>query len=315
MSHPPGWYATGTGDPGELRRWDGTAWTPDFDPPRPFTEADLDTPPPGSPGPAHNSPTTDDTRGWTELPPASALPPSPHDEAQWTPPLPTPPRKPGLVRRWGGLLLGAAGATALWAGLGWFSDGGAGVPPASARAMLDVSTTVPADVTGPDLSDAEEFVATLPRTRDDEGSYVTTAATMADALDAELRWHEYGSHGLCTTGDTTDAEFVLAAYCSLDPGSVLLNSSNASYPDFLYFEAFVDVVAHELAHKVIDRRCGTTDPGMEGAHFEGITNSYAVAYLGADAQNLTATMTGFDDYAMTAETDAAAQRIHEGDCN
>ncbi|WP_061960980.1 DUF2510 domain-containing protein [Demequina flava] len=312
MATPPGWYPSHSGVPGELRQWDGEHWTADFDPPRPFLEADLWTPPPARVSdpalqdapPATAPPLPRPAASGAALSPRSDLPQPPRDRAT-----------PSIARRWGGLIVGAFAAVALWAGLGVITDGGAGIPPASARAMLDVSTTVPADLESSDLDSAEAFAASLPRTRDNEGSYVTTAATMADAFSSELRWHEYASYGLCSTGDHGDAEFVLAAYCPLDPGTVLLNSSNSSYPDFLYYEAFVSVVAHELAHKIIDSRCGSTDPGIEGVHYEGLTNSYAVAFLGASRTDLAVTMDGFEEYQMTSASDAAAQRVNQGDCS
>ena len=52
------------------------------------------------------------------------------------------------------------------------------------------------------------------------------------------------------------------------------------------------------AHLAVDERIG-----------EGVTNSYAVLYLGADAAN----MSTQNEYAMTPETDALARAVHDGD--
>ncbi len=70
---------------------------------------------------------------------------------------------------------------------------------------------------------------------------------------------------------------------------------------------------HELAHKLIFTQCygAWEGPDVEWPDRigEGVTNSYAKLFLGAPAADLG----GEGEYLMTAETDARAQAIHEGD--
>ncbi|WP_062069970.1 ImmA/IrrE family metallo-endopeptidase [Demequina sediminicola] len=209
--------------------------------------------------------------------------------------------------------MGLAAVTALtWFGLNYLTDDG--MPPPNERVMLDVRLAVDSGIDPTDLDAAEAYVAALPRERDDKGSYVTTGALMADAFGSHMEWHPYESYGLCSGADPGDEYFVIAAYCPLSPESFMLNSTHSSYPDYLYKEDFTWTVAHELAHKIIHARCGTVHPDFPGAETEGITNSYAVAFLGSPPHSADSAVSVSPEYAMNAATDAAAQRIQRGDC-
>lgn len=72
---------------------------------------------------------------------------------------------------------------------------------------------------------------------------------------------------------------------------------------------FVDTMKHELAHKLIHIQCGPPVTQWDEQYGEGVTNSYAVLFLGADPAQLSTQ----DDYAMNETTDAKARAIHEND--
>lgn len=80
-----------------------------------------------------------------------------------------------------------------------------------------------------------------------------------------------------------------------------------------YTGELVNTTKHEVAHKLIHVQClnafyPLTSQWNERIG-EGVTNSYAVLYLGADPANMFVE----DDYAMTSETDALARAVHDGD--
>jgi hypothetical protein len=77
---------------------------------------------------------------------------------------------------------------------------------------------------------------------------------------------------------------------------------------------FLDNMRHELAHKFIYMQCfAAFDRGLtqwNNEMGEGVTNSYAVLFLGADRERLGG---GPAEYQMSDVTDAKAQAIHDGD--
>lgn len=224
--------------------------------------------------------------------------------------LPTPPRRRTRYVHLGVL---AIIALVVWTGLDWWKSV-TGPPPLDEQRFLPLSVEVPAATAGSSLEDAEEFARNFQPERDDNRSYVSSAATLADAFGSTLIWDEPGRPRLCSHHDDTDRASVTAWYCSLTPQLITLNTDSYHYPEHLYDLAFMDTVAHELAHKVIDERCGDTEPGVALGIAEGVTNSYAVLYLGASRDRLQPPSGYESEYTMTDATDRAAASIHSGIC-
>jgi hypothetical protein len=111
-----------------------------------------------------------------------------------------------------------------------------------------------------------------------------------------------------------DPSVVLAWYCGGEPYLIRLNTSGVAMPEMLYELEFIDHVKHELAHLIIDRRWCSPLPIPDSAETEGITNSYAVLFLGADRDVLIDRTSAFPGYTMTPDTDAAATMIHSDTC-
>lgn len=265
MALGPGWYPSYDGPPGELRWWNGSAWTDDYSP--------------------YRQPLPDD--------------------------LPTPPR-----RRSRYLTLAALAAIALlvWTGLDWWRST-TGPPPPDEQLFLPLDVDVTTGPDGPTLEDAEAFARSFEPERDENRSYVSAAATLADAFGSTLVWYDPREPRPCSRLDDSDRVDVTAWYCTLTPHLITLNTDSYHYPEHLYDVELVDTVAHELAHKIIDERCGDTEPDVAYGIAEGVTNSYAVLYLGASRDRLQPPSGYESAYTMTDATDHAATSIHSGICS
>lgn len=163
------------------------------------------------------------------------------------------------------------------------------------------------------LDAAEASIAAYVAEPDDAGSYMASAEDLVHAFGAEFAWTSYLVYDMCAAGDS-DTATVVAFYCPHDPWLVHLNSDNRAYPEYTYTRDFIATVRHELAHLAIARRCGYHGPDFPDVEEEGITNSYAVTYLGADAALLAEDGDHFPEYRMTTQTRQAAVAIHAGDC-
>ena len=117
--------------------------------------------------------------------------------------------------------------------------------------------------------------------------------------------------GACSiTGE--QASSWLAAFCSATPNYIYINNTLGS--DVTSDAYFADAMRHEIAHYLIYRRCGTSEPASigSGANAESTASSYAVLYLGANAKTLNRAMDS--RYHMNTASDEAAARIHAGQC-
>ena len=118
---------------------------------------------------------------------------------------------------------------------------------------------------------------------------------------------------------------IMSATLATEPQSrFTLIYGNRSMPDWNMTYATAAGVRHELSHHAIHMRCGTIEPEavmQNGVNrTEGVTNSYAVKYMGANRALIQqsidyAASTGHKQYRMDAFTDRAAERIHSGQCN
>ena len=187
----------------------------------------------------------------------------------------------------------------------------------SNKPFVEIPVVAPAGAVGAlPLDRAEEFAATFEVRRDAEGSYVGSAQEITRAFGAEIVWAEFGAPDPTTKCATDDAspESVLAWYCGAEPYLIRLNRIASNMPGVLYTPVFVDAVKHELAHLAIRERCGESQPSEGTVELEGVTNSYAVLYLGADGDALGDLSSTFPEYALSSRTDEVAMWIHAGVC-
>ncbi len=166
------------------------------------------------------------------------------------------------------------------------------------------------------LDAAEEYAASYVSRRDADGSYVESSQAIAAAFGATVRWDaEADSATRCQRtepGGSDEWTVRVAFFCSIEPYIVYLDSDSPAMPALLYEPDLVDTVKHELAHHAILLRCGQKD--YWEVPEEGVTNSYAVLYLGADKRHLTEGLPSDHEYGVTAATDDLAERVHSGDC-
>jgi hypothetical protein len=162
----------------------------------------------------------------------------------------------------------------------------------------------------PEIVALEQQIAAMPVVAGADGTYWDTAQAMASLLGAQLTTdtslsdcYSFGS------GDDTSAFF-----CSSEAGWGYVFIEELGMSE-VGSTGFVDTVKHELAHKLIHIQCQASyNSFLDGATWsheygEGVTNSYAVLFLGADPANMFVE----DDYAMNDVTDAKARAIHDGD--
>lgn len=168
--------------------------------------------------------------------------------------------------------------------------------------------TFPEAVTADDFADAEEFAAAYTAQPDGDGNFAPAAEELAAAFDLELYYDHDAMFSACEYPDNYE---LLGGYCPNSPEYIYINDAYSDYPNVLYNEGFVHTVRHEIAHSLIVEICGTVAPPIAGENWEGMTNSYAVNYLGADPDWLFADA----EYAMSGQTEEAARLIHdEGQC-
>lgn len=85
--------------------------------------------------------------------------------------------------------------------------------------------------------------------------------------------------------DPRDVDWV-ASFCTASPDNIYIQPNHESYPEYYGNERYMDTIRHEIAHRIVLDRCGTTAPPIAGDRYEGTTNSYAVLYLGAGRDRL-----------------------------
>lgn len=187
----------------------------------------------------------------------------------------------------------------------------------SPKAFVDIPVVEPAGSTGAlPLESAEEFAAAYESHKDARGSYIASAQEVTRAFGAEIVWAEFGAPDpttKCVSSDNSP-QAVLAWYCGAEPYLIRINRIAYDMPGVIYTPVFVDAVKHELAHLIIQQRCGESKPNAGTVELEGVTNSYAVLYLGADRKALGDLSSTFPEYALSTRTDEVATWIHEGVC-
>jgi hypothetical protein len=161
----------------------------------------------------------------------------------------------------------------------------------------------------PEIVALEQQIASHPVAPGADGTYWDAAAQVAAIVGSEITRDE--SLNVCFS---LDVEIVdPTAYFCPAPETwdlVFFTPAASEHPEL---SSLVDVMKHELAHKLISVQCGGvlhTDRALwQEEYGEGVTNSYAVVYLGADPAGLYAE----GAYVMDARTEAKARAIHDGD--
>lgn len=163
-----------------------------------------------------------------------------------------------------------------------------------------------------ELAEIEQKVAKIVNQVDDEGSYTTVAVNILNTAGLREVWGLDQMRGACQI-TVEQASSWIAAFCSGTPNNIYINNRlTKSVTNDAYF---ADAMRHEVAHYLIYRRCGTSDPASIGsqANAESTASSYAVLYLGANANTLN--RAGDARYHMNQTSDDAAARIHAGQCS
>ena len=162
-----------------------------------------------------------------------------------------------------------------------------------------------------ELLDIEAAVSNIATYASADGSYIDSAMDILSAAKLQPVWGLEKMRGACSiTGE--QASSWLAAFCSATPNYIYINNTLCS--DVTSDAYFADAMRHEIAHYLIYRRCGTSEPASIGsrANAESTASSYAVLYLGANAKTLNRAMDS--RYHMNTASDEAAARIHAGQC-
>ena len=162
-----------------------------------------------------------------------------------------------------------------------------------------------------ELLDIEAAVSNIATYASADGSYIDSAMDILSAAKLQPVWGLEKMRGACSiTGE--QASSWLAAFCSATPNYIYINNILGS--DVTSDAYFADAMRHEIAHYLIYRRCGTSEPASigSGANAESTASSYAVLYLGANAKTLNRAMDS--RYHMNTASDEAAARIHAGQC-
>ena len=161
------------------------------------------------------------------------------------------------------------------------------------------------------IIDIEEAVSQIATYVGSDGSYTESAVQILSAAGLEPVWGLEQMRGACQISNEQLSSW-LAAFCSATPGKVYINTNLGA--DVTNDAYFADAMRHEIAHYLIYRRCGTSDPPSIGnqANAESVASSYAVLYLGANAKTLNRALDS--RYHMDQASDEAAARIHAGQC-
>ncbi|WP_295835980.1 hypothetical protein [uncultured Microbacterium sp.] len=160
-----------------------------------------------------------------------------------------------------------------------------------------------------DILALEQEITAIPVVPGADGTYWETANRIA-AVVGSTTTQDLSLSG-CVSGINEITE-AAASFCAQEESWDYI----FFYPpgvESQYTEKLVNTTKHEVAHKLIHVQCLNAFSPLTSQWNErigeGVTNSYAVLYLGADA----ADMSVEDDYAMTPETDALARAVHDGD--
>lgn len=184
---------------------------------------------------------------------------------------------------------------------------------ATVRIVHEDGTVFESEGVGPELvfDDPEEFAQNYRAQPNANGSYADAAAELAAGFGLSVTYnYAPGADGCLPSKHAL--ENIAAVFCPASPDLIWVNPEYRDYPDSVYREEFIHMIRHEIGHHQILDLCGTIAPPIALDVWEGVTNAYAVLYLGADQELLG----GIDGtYTMTDETFEMAEAIHAGTCS
>ncbi|MBW3080637.1 hypothetical protein [Bifidobacterium saguinibicoloris] len=165
---------------------------------------------------------------------------------------------------------------------------------------------------GTAADDLETKIKAVSVSKGSDGTYLAAGESLITAagMVPNYNYDEIFTYCTRTTGDTST---IAASFCTASPNVVYINQTRSDFSLMVKDDSYVDIIKHELSHALINARCGTTRPAF-GVEPEGLTNSYAVKFLGADKANTQKDIASFPEYAITAQTDQAADMVHNGQC-
>lgn len=161
-------------------------------------------------------------------------------------------------------------------------------------------------------NDMEKTIREYEPTTDSAGTYRPAIRKLAEIADTQLKWSLNNLPQACQNS-TLDLNTTtnVAVYCNVDGDTIYINESRPDYSQLIKDKKYVDFMKHEIAHKLIVDTCQTTNPDIANGRYEAVTNSYAIKYLGASAENLN---NEYINYNTDEETDAIAEAIHNNQC-
>jgi len=143
---------------------------------------------------------------------------------------------------------------------------------------------------------------------DSHGTYRTSAAQLVERFDMYLDYNWANILNKCI-GSSANEKSIIAAYCHATPDIVYINKNSTNYKNNIKDIKFVSTIKHEISHHIIATICGTAQPTIAGANYEGVTNSYANIFLGAKEKN--EYYKNHPEYQMSKTTDSIARAIHD----
>ena len=161
------------------------------------------------------------------------------------------------------------------------------------------------------LDTIEQQIAAFQGQSGPDGTYMQSGEQMLSiaGLHADYDFQSIGNYCPSMTAD----QYTFAAYCEKKTDTVFVNTGHEAYPYIVRSPQYLDELRHEIAHYLVYSRCDTAAPTLH-TETEGMANSYAVMYLGANRDTLNSTGASFPAYAINEQTDQAAASAHAGTC-
>lgn len=166
--------------------------------------------------------------------------------------------------------------------------------------------------TAAEVNKIEDNIKAISNKLGADGTYKDSATQIIQAAGLTEVWGLNNMQGACNI-TSAQAQSWVGAFCTATPNKVYISDQRPAeeYRDVY----FADAMRHEVAHYLINRRCGTTSPLVitrSGVDTEAVTSAYAVLYLGANDRTLN--RANDTRYHMTNSAYSAAAKIHSGQC-